>query len=65
MYNRMPNTAKTILTDGDFAKIGKKHYRHVSGDEIIYDCNAWAWRTPYGSWSLLWPAVAAVRAARS
>ena len=33
-----------IIADGDFAKIGKKHFRHVTGAEIQYDCMAWGWR---------------------
>jgi len=41
---RMPNTATTMKEDGMWAKVGKKHYIHASGNEICYDCNSWLWR---------------------
>ncbi len=51
-----------IITGGDFAKIGKKHFRHVSGAEIQYDCMAWGWRACGRLWQTLEVAVYNVRA---
>jgi len=42
--SRMPNTSIVMKNDGMWAKVAKKHYIHVSGNEIIYDCNSWLWR---------------------
>lgn len=50
-----------IIADGDFAKVGKKHYRHVSGLEVQYDCMAWGWRAAGQLWSTLEVAVRATR----
>jgi hypothetical protein len=50
-----------IIADGDFAKIGKKHFRHVSGAEIQYDCMAWGWRACGWLWKTLEVAVYNVR----
>lgn len=30
-------------------KIARKHYRHESGVEVRYNCNAWAWEIIGGS----------------
>ena len=40
-----------------WAKVGKKHYVHVSGVEVAYDCNAWLWRVDGGDgYTTLWVA---------
>ena len=41
---RHGNTAREIVGCGEFAKVGKRHYAHIDGAEIRYDCNAWVWR---------------------
>ncbi len=62
MSYRMGNTAREIVAAGDFVKVGKKHYRHVSGVEIKYNWTRWAWELPDGrAWTLLWVAVHEVR----
>jgi hypothetical protein len=54
---RMPNTAITMKKDDMWAKVGKKHYMHVSGIEIKYDCNSWLWRIDgKEGYSTLWAA---------
>jgi hypothetical protein len=56
---RPMNTGREMVASGQWAKIGKKHYRHVSGIEVWYDCNAWKWRTSLDKslgWSALWVA---------
>lgn len=60
---RHGNTAKEILAAGDFAKLGKKHYRHVSGLEIAYDHKRYSWRACGKHWGALWVAVYEVRRA--
>lgn len=51
-------TDTEMLTSGQWAKIGTKHYRHASGIEIEYDCMAWGWKVSgvKGVWSALWVA---------
>ena len=34
---------------GTWAKIARKHYRHIDGKEVRYDCNAWAWEVIGGA----------------
>jgi len=47
----------TMKEDGMWAKVGKKHYLHVSGNEVQYDCNAWLWRVNgKEGFSTLWAA---------
>ena len=41
--SRHGNTAREIATDGDWMKLGKKHYLHGSGREVRYDCDRWGW----------------------
>lgn len=41
---RNPNPTTEMLTSGQWAKVGRKHYRHESGAEVKYDHNAWGWR---------------------
>jgi len=58
---RNRRTDLQIVNDGDFVKVGKKHFRHVSGAEVKYDCNAWAWRACDSLWQTLEVAVSNVR----
>lgn len=58
---RNKRTDLQIVAAGDFAKVGKKHFRHVSGAEIKYDCNAWGWRACGRLWQTLEVAVYNVR----
>lgn len=48
-------------TTGEWSKIAKKHYRHVSGVEVRYNCNRWAWEVIGGpdngrAYAALWVA---------
>lgn len=45
MIHRRRNTRTDLdmVASGQWAKVGKKHFRHVSGIEVTYDCNAWRW----------------------
>ena len=56
---RMPNnTGRDMVESGQWVKVASKHYRHVSGTEIQYDCNHWGWNI-IGTkelWSSLWVA---------
>lgn len=62
MMKRMGQTGREMVNSGVWAKVGKQHYRHASGVEIVYDCNHWVWkiRTPdgcdAGAYTLLWVA---------
>ena len=38
------NTRTDILASGQWVQIAKKHYQHIDGAEIKYDCMAWLWR---------------------
>jgi hypothetical protein len=54
---RMSNTALVIKNDPTWAKVGKRHYIHISGNEVIYDCNCWVWRlNGKEGYSTLWAA---------
>jgi hypothetical protein len=44
MQTRHGNTAKEIAVQPDWMKVGRKHYLHGSGAEVVYDCNRWGWR---------------------
>ncbi|WP_419900726.1 hypothetical protein [Roseomonas sp. USHLN139] len=47
---RRSNTARDIVSLGEFVKVGRKRYMHaVSGLMIHYDHNNWCWVTPDGS----------------
>jgi N-acetylneuraminic acid mutarotase len=38
----MPTTtAKEMLASGEWAKTGRKAYRHANGTEIVHDGNCW------------------------
>ena len=54
---RHGNTATEMKFDGSWAKVGRKHYRHVSGAEVRYDHNGWAWladNVPGRAFDALW-----------
>lgn len=48
MINTYNDRAKPI-TRGTWEKIARQRYRHMSGIEVKYDCNAWAWEIVGGS----------------
>jgi hypothetical protein len=58
MNMRHGNTAREMVESGQWAKIGRKHYRHESGAEILYNNNRWLWEVVGASdgWSALWVA---------
>jgi hypothetical protein len=56
MNIRHGNTGVEMVASGAWVKVGKKHYRHVSGEEIKYDCNAWGWRAVGRLYTTLWMA---------
>ena len=31
------------VTTGTWERVGRKHYRHVTGIEVVYRSNAWTW----------------------
>lgn len=53
---RHGNTGREMVDSGQWAKVGKKHYRHVSGNEAKWDCNVWGWRINDGKsvYDALW-----------
>lgn len=55
MISRRRNTRTDLdlVNAGDFVKVGRKHFRHVSGLEITYDSNAWHWRAVGRLWTTL------------
>lgn len=56
---RHGHTGRELVESGAWIKVGKKHYRHVDGAEIRYDCNRWGW-TVVGRperWTALWVAA--------
>lgn len=53
---RQGNTGKEMVASGQWVKVARKHYRHVSGAEIVYDHNRWAWFACGKLWSTLWVA---------
>ena len=54
---RHENTALKMKNSGEWARVGSKHYLHVSGNEVKYDCNAWLWRVNGGAgYTTLWAA---------
>ena len=50
---RNRRTDQDLINAGDFVKVGRKHYRHVSGAEIVYDCNRWRWSAVGQLWQTL------------
>lgn len=61
---RHGNTGQELVNSGAWVKVGRKHYRHVTGVEVVYDCNRWGWRIMAADgtsdglvWSTLWVAA--------
>lgn len=55
---RMGNTGVEMVNSGAWVKVAKKHYRHIDGAEVRYDCNRWGWEV-IGTgefYELLWAA---------
>jgi hypothetical protein len=53
---RHGNTGREMLAGGAWVKVGRRHYRHVSGAEVKYDCNLWGWATGGRLYASLWAA---------
>lgn len=54
---RQGHTGREMVKSGAWVKVAKKHYRHISGAEICYDCNRWVWQILGGdAYTLLWVA---------
>lgn len=55
---RRGHTGNEMVASGEWNKIGKKHYVHISGFEIKYDCMAWGWLVSNnkGIYQTLWAA---------
>lgn len=43
MTKRNGNTATEMANSGEWVKVARKHYAHISGIEVRYDCNRWGW----------------------
>jgi hypothetical protein len=57
MMKRHGNTGHEMVNSGAWVKVARKHYRHVSGVEVAYDCNRYIWKVSDGTaWSSLWVA---------
>ena len=57
MYRRSnTRTDLALVASGAWAKVGSKHYRHVTGIEVRYDHNAWGWRVSTDE-SAIWPTL--------
>lgn len=56
LSSRRPNTAKAMADSGNWAKVGPKHYIHISGEEITYNCNRWLWIHGNYGYTTLWAA---------
>jgi hypothetical protein len=41
-------TRQTPITSGTWNRIARKHYQHISGIQVIYRHNAWAWEVVGG-----------------
>lgn len=52
------DTHRQMVNSGAWAKVGKKHYRHVSGVEVRYNCNRWLWEVVGANegYTVLWAA---------
>jgi len=58
---RMGNTGREMVASGAWVKLASKHYEHISGAVIRYDCNRWVWQIVGGdAYPLLWVARHAV-----
>lgn len=59
MTKRMGHTGREMKASGEWASIGRKHYRHISGVEVRYNCNRWMWEIVghhNQAWTALWVA---------
>lgn len=56
---RNTRTDLELINSGQWAKVGRKHFRRFDGAEVRYDCNAWGWRVNGGRfvWKTLEVAV--------
>ena len=50
MMMRHGRTDIEMVASGAWVKVGRKHFRHVSGVEVRYDSNAWLWKVSGGPW---------------
>lgn len=46
---RNERTDIAMVNSGQWAKAGRKHYRHASGIEVVYRPNVWAWEIVGGA----------------
>jgi len=58
MIKRQGNTGREMVESGAWIKVAKKHYKHIDGAEIRYNCNRWVWEIvgTGDAYSLLWVA---------
>lgn len=40
---RAGHTHLDLRRSGQWAVVARRHYRHLSGIEVAYDCNRWSW----------------------
>ena len=43
MKHRHGHTGREMAQAITWTKVARKHYRHISGVEVRYDCNRWGW----------------------
>lgn len=55
MISRRRNTRTDLdlVAAGDFVKLGRRHFRHVSGLEITFDCTRRLWNAAGFAWQTL------------
>lgn len=57
MFFRHGNTGREMVESGQWAKVGKSHYRHASGVEVSKVNGGWmVSNQPKYIWSALWVA---------
>lgn len=57
LFFRHGETGKEMIAGGQWAKVGKSHYRHASGVEVSKDGGLWLDSSqPSLRWSALWVA---------
>lgn len=56
---RHGNTGRELVNSGAWVKVGRKHYRHIDGAEVRYNCNHWGWQIVGQPelWKSLWVAA--------
>ncbi len=66
MMKRHGNTGLEMVESGTWIKVGRKHYRHIDGAEIRYNCNRWLWEIVGTdvAYTLLWAAKCRAEAGR-